>query len=95
MQNEEDEKDEKTPRERFEALAPNRLKNALHGLKVLGNCANTQSYAYSEGEAEQILEHVGDAYKELIGKFRSEQGQEERTLVLDRATDSLHPSEVG
>lgn len=66
------ERDQKTPRERFLAYAQKRTDSAVHSLKVLSNCGNRSSYQYTPEEADQILEIVGDAYKDLVEAFRGE-----------------------
>lgn len=48
--------DSKTPRERFEELAPKRTETALKAVRVLSRCGNRQSYEYTEEEAAQIFD---------------------------------------
>lgn len=96
MQNEEGRKIVKTPRERFKTLAPKRMDRALKAMKVLGNCANRQAYSWTDEEADQILEHVSDAYNDLVEKFRGKDALKTPVLNLSADPGTMpHPSEVG
>lgn len=44
-----------TRRERFKRLATQRTNAVLKKLQVLGNCANTQAYEYTEEELKKIF----------------------------------------
>ena len=93
MQNEDEERDEKTPRERFRALAQPRLDRALHAIKVLGNCGNRGSYEYTHEEASQIVTAIEDAAKKLRESFTPK--EKATGPKISFSDDELHPSEVG
>lgn len=71
---------EKTSRERFAQLVQPRIDKAVHSLKVLGNCGNRSSYDYSEDEAQQIVDLVGEAYQEMIQRFQTPEAAKKKTL---------------
>lgn len=58
-----------TPKERFKRLATLRTNEVLKRLKVLGNCANRQSYEYSEKDIESIFSTIERKVKEVKMKF--------------------------
>lgn len=68
-------KDGKTPRERFEALAPKRTKAVLAALRVLGNCAGV-GYEYTEEEGKKIVEAIEQRVEEVKGKFLAPQSHD-------------------
>lgn len=41
--------------ERFRRVAQARVNKIIRMIRLLGNCARTQTYAYTEGQAEQIF----------------------------------------
>ena len=58
-----------TPEERFRRLATARTNEVLRRLKILGNCANRQAYAYSEKDIEKIFSAIERRLKEVRAKF--------------------------
>ena len=62
------EKDENS-RDRFKRLATLRTNEILRRLKILGNCANRQIYAYSEKDIEAIFSVIERKVKEVKTKF--------------------------
>ena len=58
-------------RERFKRLATLRTKNVLRALKVLGNCANSNAYEYSDKEIEMIFSAIEKQLRSVKSKFQS------------------------
>lgn len=58
-----------TPKERFKRLATLRTNEVLKRLKILGNCANRQSYEYSEKDIESIFSTIERRVREVKMKF--------------------------
>ena len=56
-------------KERFKRLASARTNQVLHKLKVLGNCANRQTYDYSVEEINSIFSAIEKKAKEVKSKF--------------------------
>jgi hypothetical protein len=56
-------------RERFKKLAIYRTNEVLKRLKVLGNCANRSTYAYTEDEIDTIFKAIGKKVQETKSKF--------------------------
>ncbi len=55
--------------ERFVRIATNRTQKVLDGLRILGNCANTQTYEYTKEEVEIIFKSIRTAMEEVRHKF--------------------------
>jgi len=58
-----------TKRERFKRLATLRTNEILKRLKVLGNCANRQTYEYYEEDLNKIFGEIDRKVKEIKAKF--------------------------
>ena len=58
-----------TKRERFKRLATLRTNEILKRLKVLGNCANRQTYEYYEEDLNKIFGEIDRKAKEIKAKF--------------------------
>lgn len=63
-------------RERFKRLAVYRTNEVLKKIKVLGNCANTSAYEYSEDEVNKIFSEIERKVKETKARFRFSKGKE-------------------
>jgi len=61
--------EKETPEERFRRLAAARTNEVLRRLKILGNCANRQVYAYSEKDIEKIFFAIERRLKEVRARF--------------------------
>ena len=59
----------KEKRDRFKRLAENRTNAVLKKLKILGNCANKNAYAYGSGEINKIFGAIEKKLKETKAKF--------------------------
>lgn len=70
-------KDE-TRQERFKRLATIRTKAILDRIRVLGNCSNSQLYAYEDAEINKIFTAIDQALKVTKAKFRASKGNDFR-----------------
>jgi len=61
-----------TSRERFARLATARTNQVLRDLRVLGNCANRQSYVYTKRDVDTIFAAIDRRVKETKSKFQVE-----------------------
>lgn len=63
-------KDKISPRQRFKKLATHRTNEVIYRLKVLGNCANTNFYSYTEEEVASIFKAIEEQVKFVKAKFK-------------------------
>ena len=57
--------DGESKHDRFIRLATARTQSAIKKIRVLGNCANNDSYEYSDAEASKIIRALEDEIKAL------------------------------
>jgi hypothetical protein len=57
---------------RFERLAQRRMTEVLHKLRLIGNLANRNNYAYTDDHARQIIEALEAELRQVKAKFRQE-----------------------
>lgn len=55
--------------EKFRRIASNRTQKILESLRILGNCANTQTYEYSREEVEKIFKSIRATTDEIKQRF--------------------------
>lgn len=55
--------------EKFRRLATGRTQKVLDALRILGNCANTQTYEYNREEVEKIFKNIRATTEEIKLKF--------------------------
>lgn len=60
---------EKLKEERFIKIAEKRTNNILYFLKLLGNCANTNNYKYSDAQVKKIFSAIDAELKSTKLKF--------------------------
>ena len=60
---------ENTRRDRFLRLAPRRTQKIIDALEVLGNCANTSNYEYTDDDVKKIFAAIRDAVQHTESKF--------------------------
>ena len=60
---------EEEKRERFLRIAERRTTAVLQRLRVLGNCANRASYAYTASDIEKIREAIEQQLDRTLAKF--------------------------
>lgn len=56
--------------DRFKRLATIRTNEVLDRLRILGNCADRRSYAYSDEEIEKIFRAIDEQTKIVKAKFK-------------------------
>ena len=62
-------KENETKRERFVRLAENRTNKIINMVSLLGHCANTSIYEYSDADVEKIFTAIEGSVKEARKKF--------------------------
>ncbi len=60
---------EETKRDRFVRLAENRTNKILNMIQLLGNCANTSLYEYTDEDVEKIFTAIENSVKEAKRKY--------------------------
>lgn len=55
---------------RFERLATQRTEEVLDRLRILGNCADRRSYAYTDNEIDKIFRAIDEQTKIIKTKFK-------------------------
>lgn len=55
--------------EKFVRIATSRTQKVLDSLRILGNCANTQTYEYTKEEVDKIFKNIRAAMEEVRHKF--------------------------
>ena len=55
--------------ERFQRIAETRTNKVINDIRILGNCADTHNYSYSQEEAAQIVRAVEEAVRDLKASF--------------------------
>lgn len=63
-------KDNESKRERFVRLAEARTNKILDMIQLLGNCANTNAYEYSQQDVDQIFSAIETEVREAKKKFQ-------------------------
>ncbi len=57
-------------RDRFQRMVPKRVNVVLDRLRVLGNCANRNTYDYTEEDVNRIFSEIESRVAEIKAKFR-------------------------
>lgn len=65
-----DDKPRKSPRERFEELAPKRTQAVMDKLRLLANCANRQTYLYEQHEVDQMFHAIEEELRRTRAQFQ-------------------------
>jgi len=60
-----------TKEERFKRIATARTRRILDGLRLLGNCANTSYYSYTEEDVKKIFTAIEKELKRVKTLFNS------------------------
>lgn len=58
-----------TKRERFLKVAESRTNKIISMIKLLGNCANSNNYSYTQKEVKQIFSAIDSELKNTKKKF--------------------------
>ena len=62
-------KSEESKHDKFVRLAEARTNKIIDTLQLLGNCANTAIYEYSQDEVDQIFQAIDQEVREAKRKF--------------------------
>jgi hypothetical protein len=62
--------DTKEKSKRFKRLAPSRTNEVLDKLRILGNCADSRTYSYTEEEVDKIFRAIDEQTKIIKAKFK-------------------------
>lgn len=54
---------------KFRRIASNRTQKVLEGLRILGNCANTQTYDFNREDVEKIFKNIRAMTDEIKQRF--------------------------
>lgn len=66
--------------ERFKKIAENRTNRILEQIRLLGNCANTNNYSYTEDDVKKIFSAIETELKETKIKFNTKLNKRRFTL---------------
>lgn len=72
-----------TKREKFVRLAEVRTNKILNMLQLLGNCANTNTYDYTQKDVEKIFAAIESEVKETKKKFNKMENKKEDRFTLE------------
>lgn len=72
-----------TKREKFVRLAEARTNKILNMLQLLGNCANTNTYDYTQKDVEKIFVAIESEVKETKKKFNKMENKKEDRFTLE------------
>lgn len=61
---------DKEKSERFKRLATLRTNEVLDRLRILGNCADRRSYAYTDEEVDKIFRAIDEQVKIVKSKYK-------------------------
>ena len=61
-------------REKFLRVAPGRVDKAVNAMRLLGQCANMDSYSYTEAEVQAITETLNNELDKIDRLFRDYRG---------------------
>lgn len=72
-----------TKRERFVRLAEARTNKIIDMIKLLGNCASTVNYEYTEADVKKIFGAIEHELKNAKAKFNDSDSPKEERFTLD------------
>ena len=72
-----------TKREKFVRLAEARTNKILNMLQLLENCANTNTYDYTQKDVEKIFAAIESEVKETKKKFNKMENKKEDRFTLE------------
>ena len=72
-----------TKREKFVRLSEARTNKILNMLQLLGNCANTNTYDYTQKDVEKIFAAIESEVKETKKKFNKMENKKEDRFTLE------------
>lgn len=69
---------EETRQERFKRIAGARTNKILDMIKLLGNCANTGNYEYSEEDVKKIFSAIESELKNAKAQFSKQNSKNKK-----------------
>lgn len=75
-------KENESKRDRFVRLAENRTNKILNMIQLLGNCANTSIYEYSDADVEKIFTAIESSLKDARKKFTKSETEKHVKFTL-------------
>lgn len=63
---------------RFKKVAESRTNKIINMIELLGNCANTSNYEYTEKEVKKIFEAIEQSLKNTKNKFAIAQSKKRK-----------------
>lgn len=76
-------KQEETKRERFVRLAEARTNKIIDMLQLLGNCANKNTYEYTQEDVEKIFSAIQSQLNESKRAFQANRTNEKKRFSLE------------
>lgn len=76
-------KEKESKRDRFVRLAEARTNKIIDMLKLLGNCASTSNYEYTEEDVKKIFNAIDREVKNARAKFNGSDSQKEDRFTLN------------
>ena len=76
----------KTPRERFQKLAPKRVQGVLDRIRLLARCGNRQTYRYEQWEVDAMFDAIEKELQRARSRFEDENSTE-FTFELPKRSD--------
>ena len=77
-------KQEETKRERFVRLAEARTNKIIDMLQLLGNCANTNTYEYTQEDVDKIFTAIQSQLNESKKAFQTKKNNEKQRFSLEQ-----------
>lgn len=75
--------------ERFVRLAEARVNKALDQIRLIGNLANTHTYAYTEDQVEKIFAVLAENLDMARDMFRSSVSDNKRFTLMEEIEDTV------
>lgn len=76
-------KQDETKRERFVRLAEARTNKIIDMLQLLGNCANTNTYEYTQEDVDKIFTAIQSQLNESKKAFQVNKSTEKKKFSLE------------
>lgn len=76
-------KQDETKRERFVRLAEARTNKIIDMLQLLGNCANTSTYEYTQDDVDKIFTAIQSQLNESKKAFQTSKKTEKKKFSLE------------
>ncbi len=62
---------------RFKRVASRRVKEILHKMRLLKNCANKSNYFYNDEQANKIINTIESEWKQVKAEFNNNKKKKE------------------